>query len=61
MHENNSWSFRRDVGELRFLDLLHPVACPRLARAQSCGLVLVNRLYQETSPLLFTSSSIILQ
>lgn len=60
-YANNSWGFRRDVVELQFLDLLDPMACPRLARAQSCGLLLVNRLYQEASAPPFTSSSIILQ
>lgn len=48
-YEDNC-EFRRGVGEPKFLDLLCAVACSRLARAQSSGLMLVNSLHQETSP-----------
>lgn len=33
-YETNSWVSRRDVGELYCVDLLYPLVCPRLFRAQ---------------------------
>lgn len=33
-YEANSWIFRRDVGEVHSVDLLHVVACPRFFRVQ---------------------------